>query len=481
MMAEYRTGSCGVSSGVGSDSEIMAELAALLRQEIPEGRGSLADSHTNLERVAEYCEANYFQAENKRIALEETKNYTTQSLASVAYQINTLAYNFLQLLDLQTSQLDEMESQMNHIAQTVMIHKEKVARREIGVLTANKMTSRQYKIIAPANPEKPIKYVRKSIDYTILDEIGHGVRGGGTPRSKQRGGSQGSVQSLGVASQSSALAATIVGPAPTTKPPTPPQSVRTGTLSKGSREYRTPPAVAPPQVPSHYAPNYPLGHPRRERGPGYSTLPLHSHTTQHQTLITNHNTMINPGNQHTSPPQVGTVHPLQSHPQTPPPAPPSVTGSTNYIQIQDQHNGMPPPPSPLVGMNSDVGDYTGHHTLPHRLSHQVSRSSGANSPPLPPPPPPENEEHSQFGRPPQSSGAIMPIVPDEEDLPGWVPKNYIEKVVAIYDYYADKEDELSFQESSVIYVLKKNDDGWWEGVMDGITGLFPGNYVEPCV
>jgi hypothetical protein len=54
-------------------------------------------------------------------------------------------------------------------------------------------------------------------------------------------------------------------------------------------------------------------------------------------------------------------------------------------------------------------------------------------------------------------------------------------VVAIYDYYADKEDELSFQESAVIYVLKKNDDGWWEGVMDGVTGLFPGNYVEPCV
>lgn len=57
----------------------------------------------------------------------------------------------------------------------------------------------------------------------------------------------------------------------------------------------------------------------------------------------------------------------------------------------------------------------------------------------------------------------------------------ITTVVAIYDYYADKEDELSFQESAVIYVLKKNDDGWWEGVMDGVTGLFPGNYVEPCV
>lgn len=35
----------------------------------------------------------------------------------------------MQLLDLQASQMEEMESQMNHIAQTVQIHKEKVARR----------------------------------------------------------------------------------------------------------------------------------------------------------------------------------------------------------------------------------------------------------------------------------------------------------------------------------------------------------------
>ena len=68
--------------------------------------------------------------------------------------------------------------------------------------------------------------------------------------------------------------------------------------------------------------------------------------------------------------------------------------------------------------------------------------------------------------------------PRNSDVPSWVPKNFIEKVTAIYDYNADKEDELSFTEGAIIYVLKKNDDDWWEGVMDGITGLFPGNYVE---
>ena len=161
---------------IQKESKMAADLDTLLTAEIPEGRQNLLDSFTNLERVAEYCENNYYQCENKRAALEETKSYTTQSLASVAYQINTLAYNFLQSLDLQSSQLGEMESQVNHITQTVGIHKEKVARREIGVLTTNKAVNRQYKIIAPATPERPIKYVRKPIDYADLDDVGHGVR-----------------------------------------------------------------------------------------------------------------------------------------------------------------------------------------------------------------------------------------------------------------------------------------------------------------
>lgn len=61
-----------------------------------------------------------------------------------------------------------------------MIHKEKVARREIGVLTAGRNVPRpigmKNGIIYPEQTERPIKYTRKSIDYTILDDVGHGVR-----------------------------------------------------------------------------------------------------------------------------------------------------------------------------------------------------------------------------------------------------------------------------------------------------------------
>ena len=50
---------------------------------------------------------------------------------------------------------------------------------------------------------------------------------------------------------------------------------------------------------------------------------------------------------------------------------------------------------------------------------------------------------------------------------------------AIYAYEKCRHDELSFEEDALIFVTRKNADGWYEGVIEpGITGVFPGNYVE---
>ncbi|XP_076871747.1 abl interactor 2b isoform X2 [Brachyhypopomus gauderio] len=562
----------------------MAELQMLLEEEIPAGRGALLDSYANLERVAEYCESNYIQSPDKHRALEETKNYTTQSLASVAYLINTLANNVLQMLDIQASQLRRMESSINHISQTVDIHKEKVARREIGILTTNKNTSRTHKIIAPANPERPVRYIRKSIDYSLLDDVGHGVK---------------------VNAQNMKAGTTPRTSAPTQKPPSPPGPGK-GTLGRHS-PYRTLEPVRPPVVPNDYVPSptrttapplqspartasvnqrtrtYSSGssggsHPssrsssRENSGSGSVGVPIAVPTPAPPSAFPG--TAPAPPNPPKPPPTVAIPAPPappppptpEPTPPAPPPAPappaelppevppppqlpptlpvgsavnssstattpvqgngpqfysmnrpmtrqatPSVGGSLPYRRpssvtnqpnsapqntplnvSQNQLNGgphfnqnqvpvAPPPPSilqitpqiPLMGFAARVQETISDAPPPPPPQEEAEFVESA-----PPPPPPPEDYEDEEGDEDEESAVVEYSDPYAEEDPPWAPCNYLEKVVAIYDYSRDKEDELSFQEGAIIYVIKKNDDGWFEGVMNGTTGLFPGNYVE---
>ncbi|XP_044624302.1 abl interactor 2 isoform X11 [Equus asinus] len=479
----------------------MAELQMLLEEEIPGGRRALFDSYTNLERVADYCENNYIQSADKQRALEETKAYTTQSLASVAYLINTLANNVLQMLDIQASQLRRMESSINHISQTVDIHKEKVARREIGILTTNKNTSRTHKIIAPANLERPVRYIRKPIDYTILDDIGHGVKVstqnmkmGGLPRttppaqkppspplsgkgalgSGSSGGSHPSSRSSSrenSGSGSVGVPIAVPTPSPPSVLPAPAGSAGAPPLPATAAPAPAPPA--PATAPSSTAPEAAAGGAQAladgftsPTPPVVSSAPPTGHPVQFYS-------MNRPASRHT-PPTIGGSLPYRR--------PPSITSQTS---LQNQMNGgpfysqnpvslAPPPPSilqvtpqlPLMGFVARVQENISDTPPPPP---PVEEPVFDESPP--PPPPPEDYEEEE-------AAVVEYSDPYAEEDPPWAPRSYLEKVVAIYDYTKDKEDELSFQEGAIIYVIKKNDDGWYEGVMNGVTGLFPGNYVE---
>ncbi|XP_008298693.1 intersectin-2b isoform X2 [Stegastes partitus] len=52
------------------------------------------------------------------------------------------------------------------------------------------------------------------------------------------------------------------------------------------------------------------------------------------------------------------------------------------------------------------------------------------------------------------------------------------QVIAIYDYTAANQDEMSFSKGQLINVLDKNNPDWWKGELNGVTGLFPINYVK---
>ncbi|XP_041631199.1 protein nervous wreck isoform X8 [Drosophila kikkawai] len=63
-------------------------------------------------------------------------------------------------------------------------------------------------------------------------------------------------------------------------------------------------------------------------------------------------------------------------------------------------------------------------------------------------------------------------------------KSDVEWCIALYDYDATAEDELTFEEGDKIKIVTKTahgvDDGWWEGELDGKFGNFPSLVVEEC-
>ncbi|XP_055476325.1 ABI gene family member 3 isoform X1 [Psammomys obesus] len=371
------------------------ELQQLQDFDIPTGREALRGNHSALQRVARYCEDNYLQATDKRKALEETMAFTTQALASVAYQVGNLAGHTLRMLDLQGAALRQVEARISTLGQTVNMHMEKVARREIGTLATVMRLPPSQKVIPPESLPPLTPYHRKPLNFTCLDDIGHGVKDLST------------------------------------------QLSRTGTLSRKSIKAPATPASAtlgrPPRIPEPVQlPAVPDG--KLSAASSASSL-ASAGSAEGASGIPQSKGQVAPA----------TPPPPPVAPATPPP-PPAAPGT--------------PPPPPI---SAEV-------FLPPPPLEELFQPPLATELLLPPPPALEGDELGLLPPPPPGFG------PDE---PSWVPDAYLEKVVTLYPYTRQKDNELSFSEGTLICVTRRYSDGWCEGVSSEGAGFFPGNYVEP--
>ncbi|CAG8456662.1 8276_t:CDS:10 [Gigaspora rosea] len=71
-----------------------------------------------------------------------------------------------------------------------------------------------------------------------------------------------------------------------------------------------------------------------------------------------------------------------------------------------------------------------------------------------------------------------------------MPLNYVSVCIALYDYIAQNDDEISFKEDDILYILENDDEEWWkaklkigksegdENTQEDQIGLVPSNYIQ---
>ncbi|XP_063076863.1 uncharacterized protein abi3b [Engraulis encrasicolus] len=331
----------------------LTENVTKIFQDAPAARKALLDNYDNLLKVAEYCESNYCKVEDTRRVVEESKAYTNQALASVTYQINRLACDVLRLLDTQTTQLRRMESCVHLLNQSVSVHKEKVARREIGRLTVENKVPREKQIVAPERPVVVPEYKRTPISYTVLDSLGHGLWDGTKPAENATPAPQPEANPVEEDPATRALYGIAVAP-----PSVPDWSPQSAPSDSGSS--------CPPPPPPPNSSGVPPPPPPPPMGGGAPPPPP------------------------PPPPSGGSIPP-------PPPPPPGPYGAANV---------PPPPPPPPLGSSG---------APPPPPPPPPPPGAPANSVPPPPPPPPLGSSGSNIPPPPPpplgSQGGAPPPPP----------------------------------------------------------------------
>ena len=139
----------------------------------------------------------------------------------------------------------------------------------------------------------------------------------------------------------------------------------------------------------------------------------------------------------------------------------SLQQAENAVNANEIEDVVVVPPPASFGNNDN-----------HRAAAAAAVAVEASEPP-PPPPPDVTHNASQ-------PDLIQDVTKKSDpDVTKQSTAEYGICAVALYDYAAADETEISFDPGQVITHIDKIDPGWWQGLSPGGTyGLFPSNYVE---
>lgn len=148
------------------------------RKHLAQVQEELISSHKSLLPLADHVQASYAACKTKQERAEAfatAKQYVTQALASVAYQVNEAASELENLLQFEEQEVSNLFSLTQLPRQQIHLHMEHLGRRAIAALTMPRQNAKTKKIVKTQNDPVVAPFARKPITFDELDGIGHGT------------------------------------------------------------------------------------------------------------------------------------------------------------------------------------------------------------------------------------------------------------------------------------------------------------------
>lgn len=154
-----------------------------------------------------------------------------------------------------------------------------------------------------------------------------------------------------------------------------------------------------------------------------------------------------------------------------------IVSTARLVQTQRQNSGL----SPTGGASGSLARAPSSSSTVTRPGLGTATSSFKKAPP-PPPPGPGAPAGGVAAPPPYTASSSVNVAATKRappPIPAAKPKPK-EYVVALYDFVAQADGDLSFSVGDRIEIVKRtpNAEDWWTGRLNGAEGVFPGNYVQ---
>jgi hypothetical protein len=88
----------------------MGDLHSIVQTVLPGALSELAQSHENIEKIAQYCRNAYTADQSD--AFGKTQTYIRDALSNVAYHVHTVGLHLTNFLQLQVTELDKLDLQI---------------------------------------------------------------------------------------------------------------------------------------------------------------------------------------------------------------------------------------------------------------------------------------------------------------------------------------------------------------------------------